>query len=164
MSDDIELSPPPGALIQSLRSLGYSTPTAVADLIDNSITAKATEIVINMYWGLSAEKSTVTVSDNGEGMTFKELKVAMTPGSTSPSEKRFDDDLVRFGVGMKTASWSMGRLMTVKTKKKKNNRKISFAGILIMSKRNENGPPRRVIQRRLTKTYLSFPVALAQEQ
>ena len=117
MSDDIELSPPPGALIQSLRSLGYTTPTAVADLIDNSITAKATKIYINMSWGLSAEKSTVTVSDNGTGMTFKELKVAMTPGSTSPSEKRVSDDLGRFGLGMKTASWSMGRLMTVKTKR-----------------------------------------------
>ena len=116
MSDDIRLSPPPGAMSQSLRSMGYSTPTAIADLIDNSITAGASKIIILLNWGGSAEKSTVVVSDNGAGMTFKELKNAMTPGSSSPSSLRLPGDLGRFGLGMKTASWSMGRT-TVRTRK-----------------------------------------------
>tara|TARA_Y100001958_G_C21244759_1_gene574067 strand:+ start:3433 stop:4941 length:1509 start_codon:yes stop_codon:yes gene_type:complete len=126
MSDDIRLSPPPGAMSQSLRSMGYSTPTAIADLIDNSITAGASKIIILLNWGGSAEKSTVVVSDNGAGMTFKELKNAMTPGSTSPSSHRLPGDLGRFGLGMKTASWSMGRLMTVRTRKDNEDNTIRW--------------------------------------
>ncbi len=126
MGDDIRLPPPPGAMSQSLRSMGYSTPTAIADLIDNSITAGAKKIIVSMNWFGTAEKSTVIVSDNGKGMTFKELKNAMTPGSTSPSIHRLPGDLGRFGLGMKTASWSMGRLMTVRSRKKNEDNTIRW--------------------------------------
>ena len=38
--------PEPESLLQSARSFGYTVETAIADLIDNSITANASEIKI----------------------------------------------------------------------------------------------------------------------
>lgn len=113
--DNFDLAAPdPAALVESLRAFGYTPQTAVADLIDNCITATADRIWIEFDW--AGADSRIAIGDNGRGMTESELKQAMRPGSTGPQEKRSADDLGRFGLGLKTASFSQCRRLTVITK------------------------------------------------
>ncbi len=115
--DNFDLAAPdPAALVESLRAFGYTPQTAVADLIDNSITATADRIWIEFDW--DGANSRIAIGDNGLGMTEAELKQAMRPGSMSPQEKRAVADLGRFGLGLKTASFSQCRELTVITKTK----------------------------------------------
>lgn len=108
----------PGAteLFESLRAFGYDLPTAIADVIDNSITAEARNIWIDLHWDGPASR--ITVRDDGKGMTEAQLVEAMRPGSSSPVADREKNDLGRFGLGMKTASISQCRCLTVLTKMK----------------------------------------------
>lgn len=106
--------PDPEALIESMRALGYSLPAAVADLIDNSISAGATEIDVHCQW--DGEASWVAVLDDGRGMDQPELVQAMKLGSRSAAEERAAGDLGRFGLGLKTAGFSQGRSLTVRSK------------------------------------------------
>jgi hypothetical protein len=101
-------------MIESLRAFGYDLPTALADLIDNSITAGAKRIWIDFHW--DGANSAVTIRDDGRGMNETELIAAMRPGSRNPLELREADDLGRFGLGLKTASFSQCRWMTVGSK------------------------------------------------
>ena len=110
----IELPPSPTSLAESLRDIGYSMPTAIADLIDNSITAQATEISISSRW--NNQKPWLAVIDNGHGMGIEDLVAAMRLGSRSPLLEREKKDLGRFGLGMKTASFSQCRQLTVISK------------------------------------------------
>ncbi|PKL48585.1 MAG: ATP-binding protein [Candidatus Riflebacteria bacterium HGW-Riflebacteria-2] len=105
------LLPSPAALIESLRAIGYSTETSIADIIDNSITAKSTLIDIFFEWNNG--QPWVLIVDNGCGMSREELISAMRFGSQSPNTFRSDDDLGRFGLGMKTASFSQCRKLLV---------------------------------------------------
>ena len=107
--------PNPSALIESLRAFGYSPETAIADLLDNSISAGARRIEIQFHW--SGVNSSITISDDGQGMSEDQLVVAMTPGSKSPLEERAASDLGRFGLGLKTASFSQCRILTVASRK-----------------------------------------------
>ncbi len=100
--------------IASLRDIGYSFEVAVSDLIDNSITAEATEIKIHT---VSNPQLTFSLLDNGTGMTESELVEAMRLASKDPRNKRAKNDLGRFGLGLKTASFSQGRKLTVVSKK-----------------------------------------------
>lgn len=109
---EIILSPHASSLSQSMRDLGYSLETAIADLIDNSITARAENIRIFMDMD-SYEEPCLAIIDDGSGMSGDELLEAMRPGSKNPREKRNEDDLGRFGLGLKTASFSQARLLTV---------------------------------------------------
>jgi len=103
-----------GNFIESLRDIGYSFEVAVADLIDNSITAKATEIKI---YTVLKPQLIFCLLDNGEGMTEKQLIEAMRLASKNPRDKRGKNDLGRFGLGLKTASFSQCKKLTVITKK-----------------------------------------------
>lgn len=104
-------------LIESTRSIGYSFETALADIIDNSIAKKAYEI--NVYFS-SNDPQYVAVLDNGSGMSENELLNAMRFGSKSSLDIRDKDDLGRFGLGLKTASLSQCRKLTVVTKQKES--------------------------------------------
>jgi hypothetical protein len=106
----------PGAsdLFESLRAYGYDLPTALADIIDNSLTADARNIWIDMQW--AGRASRIVIRDDGRGMSEERLIAAMRPGSRSPVEDRDPADLGRFGLGMKTASVSQCRCLTVMTK------------------------------------------------
>jgi len=104
------------SFLQSSRSYGYSVETAIADLIDNSITATASEIKIT--YGIDRFSSFVRIEDNGKGMNEMELLNAMKIGSFNPLHTRHENDLGRFGLGLKTASFSQCRRLTVKTRNK----------------------------------------------
>lgn len=99
------------ALIESLRAFGYSPEAAIADLVDNSISAEAKNIWIVFHW--AGADSTVRVTDDGRGMDESSLIEAMRPGSMNPLEQRLAKDLGRFGLGLKTASFSQAREVTV---------------------------------------------------
>ena len=111
----MELAPRASALAESLRDMGYSLRTALADVIDNSITAGARHI--DLLADTHDEVPAIGVLDDGCGMTQYELFEAMRPGSRSPLELRDADDLGRFGLGLKTASFSQCRRLTVLTKR-----------------------------------------------
>jgi hypothetical protein len=100
-------------MVEALRGLGYNTQTALADLIDNSIAAGANQVNIEFVW--ADQQSRVLCIDNGEGMTANGLDRAMRLGERSPLEERSASDLGRFGLGLKTASFSQCRRMTVAT-------------------------------------------------
>lgn len=100
-------------LIESMRDIGYSLETALADIIDNSISAEATRIHILSECG---ETPRIAVLDNGSGMSRETLMEAMRPGSRNPLESRDPKDLGRFGLGLKTASFSQCRRVTVITR------------------------------------------------
>ena len=105
------IMPPDAAtLMWSTRAIGYTTPAAVADLIDNSISAEATEISIEFF---SGEDGYVSILDNGKGMNYTELQNAMKYGSGDPNVERSSTDLGRFGLGLKTASLSQCRKLFV---------------------------------------------------
>ena len=110
-----EVAPCADALVETLRAIGYSPETAIADLIDNSIAARARNVAIRFNWAGPA--STVVISDDGEGMSEDELVKAMRPGSFNPRDERGEHDLGRFGLGLKTASFSQCRRLTVISKK-----------------------------------------------
>ena len=107
--------PNPKSTIKSYRSFGYSLPSAIADIIDNSISANADEIRLEYKW--SGQDSFISISDNGIGMNKDELVLAMTPGSKDPEELRSEKDLGRFGMGLKTASFSQCKRLTCITKR-----------------------------------------------
>ncbi len=115
MATPHRLPPSASSLSESMRDLGYSLATAIADIIDNSITADATEI--DVFCDLTRESPTLTVIDNGHGMTADELLVAMKHGAINPKQERPPLDLGRFGLGLKTASFSQCRYLTVASSK-----------------------------------------------
>jgi hypothetical protein len=102
-------------MLESLRGLGYSIEAALADIIDNSISAGADEIRLDFVW--DGPSSRITVLDNGCGMSDPELESAMRLGGKNPLDVRAPTDLGRFGMGLKTASFSQCRRLTVATAK-----------------------------------------------
>ena len=74
MSTLIERQFPAKALMTGLRAIGYSFSSAVADIIDNSVSAEATEI--NIYSDPLANIPYFCILDNGCGMSAKELGYA----------------------------------------------------------------------------------------
>ena len=110
--------PEASSMIETFRAIGYNIETAVADIIDNSVSAGAKNIWINFEWQGSA--TWLSVKDDGIGMDNVELVQAMRPGSKNPLEDRGIKDLGRFGLGLKTASFSQCRKLTVISKKEKN--------------------------------------------
>ena len=106
-----DATPHAASLIESLRDIGYSPETALADIIDNSITAKASRVEVLSE--TSIHNPRVAVLDDGEGMDEPQLVDAMRPGTRNPLEVRDVQDLGRFGLGLKSASFSQCRRLTV---------------------------------------------------
>lgn len=112
--ETLEVIPDPISLIESMRAVGYSVEAAIADLIDNSISARADLVEIKYD---ASNDPFVAVLDNGRGMAPDELTNAMRHGSGNPADAREPDDLGRFGLGLKTASLSQCRRLTVVSRK-----------------------------------------------
>jgi hypothetical protein len=108
------IEPNAPALIQSMRSVGYTAQAAVADLVDNSIAARARNVWVTFRW--DGAHSFISIADDGMGMDEPALTEAMRLGTRSPLEERELGDLGRFGLGLKTASFSQCRRLTVWTR------------------------------------------------
>lgn len=100
--------------MESAQSFGnYNLAFSLADLIDNSITAGATDIsIVDNY-----DEQEIRVVDNGCGMTEDELVTNMRMGSRNPNSENKKEDLGRFGLGLKTASFAQARCLTVVSKR-----------------------------------------------
>ncbi len=109
-----DIPPRASVLAESLRAFGYDLGTAIADLVDNSISAGAKHVWVDFIW--AGQDSCISITDDGHGMSEARLRDAMRLGSRHPGERRAADDLGRFGLGMKTASFSQCRCVTVCTK------------------------------------------------
>lgn len=109
----IDMPPYAPTLIESTRAIGYSLETAVADIIDNSIAAGASRVDVRFF---PIDEEYIAILDNGTGMDEEELNSAMQYGSRNPGDIRNSSDLGRFGLGMKTASLSQCRVLTVVSK------------------------------------------------
>jgi hypothetical protein len=98
-------------MMEALRGLGYSTATALADIIDNSVAADAGTVDLTFSW--NGKHTRVLIEDDGRGMSADELDSAMRLGDRNPLDRRAENDLGRFGLGLKTASFSQCRRLTV---------------------------------------------------
>ena len=115
-ADSFDRTPPHAAsIVESLRAFGYDLPTALADLVDNSIAAGARQVWLRFEW--AGADSVIAVTDDGHGMSATELVEAMRFGSHSPLAPRAPSDLGRFGLGLKTASLSQCRRLTVRSRR-----------------------------------------------
>ncbi|MBI2044928.1 ATP-binding protein [Candidatus Pacearchaeota archaeon] len=122
MNETYEVIPSAKRLIKSLRDIGYDFSTAVADLIDNSIEAGASKVDIDVaFYG---NDSYVRISDNGNGMKSENLKEAMRYGS---ERDYLEEDLGRFGLGLKTASMSQCQYFSVASRSKENKQIAVFS-------------------------------------
>lgn len=115
MPKTIDISPSAASLSESLRGVGYDLVTAVADIVDNSLAARAKKIEISF---IRTDDASVwmKIEDDGCGMSQDKLIQAMRLGSLSPKDYRAETDLGRFGMGLKTASFSQCRKLVVRTK------------------------------------------------
>jgi len=111
-----EAVPEAASMIETFRAIGYNLETAIADIMDNSISAQAQNIHINRIW--QGGKSLIVIKDDGIGMNSEEIIQAMRPGAQNPLSERSDNDLGRFGLGLKTASFSQCRKLSVLSKRK----------------------------------------------
>ena len=113
--DIVELLPNPAFLMQSMRHIGYTLETALADIIDNSIAADASKISVQYRW--NDANPWIAIIDDGCGMSSEGIKEAMRfGGEICPTESRSSSDLGRFGLGLKTASLSQCKRLTVISK------------------------------------------------
>jgi hypothetical protein len=87
-------------LLQGYSRYGYTPQTALADILDNSLSAGASLIKIDISEQVDGSNK-VFIADNGKGMSRDRLKAALAFGS--PAEIQ-NSRLSKFGFGMKTAS------------------------------------------------------------
>jgi hypothetical protein len=136
MEEDYEIANPKAdSLIHSIRSFGYDLSTALADLIDNSITASSKNIWIDFNW--DGQSSWISIRDDGNGMTEQELVNSMILGSKNPLLPRPPSDLGRFGLGLKTATFSQCKQLTVATKAKDGAMALRCWDLDYVSKKEE---------------------------
>ena len=124
MGELVEKQFPARALLTGLRAIGYSFSTAVADIIDNSISAEAN--IVNAFFDPLASVPYFCILDNGYGMNFAELNNAMLPGSDRTDKEDSELELGRFGLGLKSASLSQCREFIVASKKYGKTNAMSF--------------------------------------
>lgn len=108
------VNPDVSNFVKSLRDIGYTFEIAVADIVDNSIDANAKNIRIH---AVAEPDLYFSMLDDGIGMSNKELIEAMRLATKDPEIKRDKDDLGKFGLGLKTASFSQCKKLTVLSKK-----------------------------------------------
>ena len=113
---EIDATPYAAALIEGHRDFGYNLETALADIIDNSISAGSRSV--QLIAKAAVDAPVIVVADDGCGMTEMELVEAMRLGSKNPKDERASDDLGRFGLGLKSASFSQCRSLTVITSRR----------------------------------------------
>ncbi|MRL70015.1 ATP-binding protein [Brevundimonas sp. SPF441] len=108
-TENIETLPDPERMIEGLRDTGYKFNTAIADIIDNSIAAKATYVDLQVVMDMR-DNIRVSIADNGDGMDREGILNAMTYGSRRRADP---SSLGKFGLGLKTASTAFSRVLSV---------------------------------------------------
>jgi len=120
IADNDDLAPDPLGLFNILARAGHSLPSAVADLVDNSLSHKAKAIDIT-FPNPNSNGRWMCIRDDGEGMTPEDLRDAMKIGH----QREYDDaDLGKFGYGLKGAAWSQADRLTVVSKAIGHKRRV----------------------------------------
>jgi hypothetical protein len=119
MTKKIDIPPSARRLISSLRDIGYDFFTAVADIVDNSVAAGATHVEVELRF--DGSNSSIAIADDGVGMTERSINEALRFGS---QREYSDNDLGRYGLGLKTASLSQCRRVTVLSRHSSRQRRI----------------------------------------
>lgn len=119
MPEHIDLSPNPKSHIKTLSRIGYNLDSAISDIIDNSVTAESQNIFVEM--DVVDQRAALVIKDDGYGMNEDTLINSMRIGCKDPSDIRGEFDLGRFGSGMKMASFSQARKLTVISKIENSN-------------------------------------------
>lgn len=115
----VDVAPSAARLIGSLRDIGYDFPTAIADIVDNSVSAGARNVGIELVFVPDA--SYVLLWDDGTGMSESQLNEAFRFGSRRDYEEA---ELGRFGLGLKTGSFSQCRRLTVMARSRRDSKRI----------------------------------------
>jgi len=129
-----EVLVPSADLLESMRAVGYSLETAIADLIDNSLAANAKNVWVNFE---NSPELHVCITDDGRGMDKDTLRTAMKLAGRSPVSTREKDDLGRFGLGLKTASLSQCRNLIVATKSARSETFVASWDLDYISKKED---------------------------
>jgi hypothetical protein len=119
-----EVIPAAARTIASLRDVGYELPQAIADVIDNSVSARASTVAIDLHF--DGTESWITIADNGTGMDTGTLTEALRYGSVRDYES---DDLGKFGLGLKTASTSQCRRVVVASRRAPEKARIEVRAL-----------------------------------
>jgi hypothetical protein len=135
-------------LLDSLRYLGYDNLYAISDLVDNAIDAEAQHVRITTKRAPNADV-VIQIADDGLGMTEDVLDQASRLGSEIPRNPAID--LGRFGMGLVTASLSLGRRLTIITRTRKGDLLVNITDIDHMIEANQFireyfGPARKAEQ------------------
>lgn len=115
-----QVVPSASRMMRSLRNLGYDFSQAVADLVDNSIEAGSSVVLIDVEF--DGDHSRIRIADNGTGMTLEQLKEAMRYGSERLYD--YEEGLGKFGLGLKTASLSQCRRLSIATRQSLKSKEI----------------------------------------
>lgn len=135
-ADETDRAPPhPASLIEAMRSLGYTLEAAIADLVDNCLSHGATCVRVQFDW--AGRNSIVSISDNGRGMSEQQLVEAMRPGTHNPRASRTSEDLGRFGLGLKTASFSQASRLSVITRAAGHSDATRIWDLPFMTRKND---------------------------
>jgi hypothetical protein len=116
----VDVTPSARRLTDSLRDIGYDFVAALADIVDNSVAAGATEVDVEIVF--EGAQSYVLIADDGDGMTESELNEALRFGTRREYEL---GDLGRYGLGLKTASISQCRRLTVVSRRALTYRRLA---------------------------------------
>lgn len=107
-----QVVPSAARTISSLRDIGYELPQAIADLVDNSVSAGATTVAVDLHF--DGTDSWIRIADDGRGMDTATLTESLRYGSI----RNYDgEDLGKFGFGLKTASTSQCRRVVVASRR-----------------------------------------------
>jgi hypothetical protein len=104
----------------AIAKIGYTPPSALMDLVDNSVTAQSTKVFIKIERNpeLTLSKSnnvlSYTIIDNGRGMDESEIERSLTLGS---EDLYPPGSLSKFGMGLKSAGFSLGARISVFSRK-----------------------------------------------
>ena len=96
-----------------MSRIGYTLEEALSDIIDNSIDAKASEVLIRFVRGKDRIDQ-IIIADNGRGMRPEELNAAMQYGVRQQHHK---GDLGKYGIGLKAAAFSQCKALSVLSRK-----------------------------------------------
>lgn len=120
----VDVTPSARRLTGSLRDIGYDFVAALADLVDNSVAAAATKVDVELVF--AGRSSYVLIADDGAGMTEAELHEALRFGTRREYEL---GDLGRYGLGLKTASISQCRRLTVVSRRSRSRRRLAMKSL-----------------------------------
>lgn len=104
-----QILPDAEGVFDAIGRVGYEFEQAIADLVDNSIDAGAANALIRFNHDGKAVGS-VAVIDDGDGMSGEQLDKAMSFGARTG---KGDDSLGKYGMGLKSASFSQCDVLTV---------------------------------------------------